>query len=425
MKTKRAKTFLTFACALILSLSSFTAVFAAGDPIQAIDEDHPAQAAIAKILQMPVGTNTPGATFVFNVDAKTSDAPAIGPIEIKYDAADYDASKGSVDGNTFSYRKESGDIFDDIDFPHAGSYVYEITEDKDASYQSADPNHEKLTYSGAKYTLTVLVKNKENSAGVYIDTISAVITEADNGEQTEDDKVDPSPDGSRMIFTNTFIKTNGPDKPDTPDPEEDDDATLSVSKTVSGDIGDKTRYFVFGLTVTAPSLIPAGEIPAFYRAYVVDASGVVSADDLKDTAKNNVPAGSVGTDAGGAYIKVATSGTTTINLKHGQKLVFVDTPVGTRYTVTETAVTNYITKIIVTYNSETPPTEIAGTATSERLIGEKTNSAAYDNKLDSSPITGLSLNDLPFAGMIALAIGAVAVFIVAKTRKARKAASHN
>ena len=423
MKTKRAKLFAALVCALILSLSSLTAAFAAG-PIQG-NEDNPAQASIAKILQMPVGTNTPGAKFVFNVDAKTADAPAIGPIEITYTAGDYNASNGTVNGNTFSFRKESGDIFDGINFSHAGTYVYEITEDKDASYKSADPNHEKLTYSGAKYTVTVLVKNNKAGTGVYIDTIAAVITTPDNGGQTANEKVDPTPDASNMIFTNTFVKTNGPTDPEDPDPEDPAHATLSVSKTVTGDIGDKTRYFVFGLTVTAPSLIPANEIPAFYRAYVVDASGVVSAADLKDAAKNNVPAGSVDSDDGGAYIEVATSGTTTINLKHGQKLVFVDTPVGTRYTVAETAVAGYVTTIEIVYNSGTPVTLTNTTATSERLIGEKTNSAAYDNKLDSSPITGLSINDLPFAGMIALAIAAVAFFILAKTRKARKSNSHN
>jgi len=422
---KHSKLFLALAFALVLCVSCVTTAFAAGDPVIAKDQDHPVQVAITKILQMPKGTNTPSADFVFNIEAKTADAPAIGPKTISFGPSN-NGTTPPPPSDVKSVPLESKNIFNGITFPHAGTYVYEITEDKGASYQSSDPNHEQLTYSPAKYILTVYVKNKTAPAtGTYIYAIGDVIEEVDNSSQNKGDKVDPTPGGdpsivgdySKMIFTNTYVKTNGPEIPTEPKPDKPDDATLSVSKTVSGEFANMEAYFDFTMKVIAPSLI---KDPPVYKAYVVENGQFLDKDEL--LAGNGITAADK--DKNDHYYGIFTPGyDVTFKLKHGQKLIFVDTPVGTSYTVTETAAEGYETKYVITTNSEEKG--YIGLSTGLRWVGEKLNSADYKNDRSDVTPTGLNLNDLPFLGMIFLAFGAVAAFAVAKARKMRKMARSN
>jgi len=137
-----------------------------------------------------------------------------------------------------------------------------------------------------------------------------------------------------------------------------------------------------------------------------------------------------------------TSGTQfTYSLQDGQKLVFVDTPVGTSYSVNETGTLGYTPSETVTYGS-TPlqtntdagtkgsalstDTAIApvfgGVAYTTNLVGESTNSAAFTNDYQTITPTGILINNLPFIGLILLAVGAFGAYVVVKSRK-RKAYS--
>jgi len=147
---------------------------------------------------------------------------------------------------------------------------------------------------------------------------------------------------------------------------------------------------------------------------------------------DNAAAGLSGTDTTGDeydYIKISTSEPTAFKLKDGQKLVFVDTPVGTSYKVTETGVAGYQAKVDVTTNGGAPVTtngasigaDVATGAT-ER-VGEAANGAAFTNTNTGTTPTGLVISDIPFIGLIALAIGAVVAFVVTKSRKSRKSAA--
>ncbi|MDR2686530.1 MAG: hypothetical protein LBB75_02165 [Oscillospiraceae bacterium] len=430
MKTRKFNALFALIFALALCLSSFTTAFAALDENGALlgTEAVPAQAAITKILQMPKGTDTPNANFVFEVKAVSAadcadpaEAPAITDITISFDQN----MAGETRGATKSVPKESLDIFAGKNFPHAGVYAYEITEkQKTNTAIDANTKHEDLKYSPAKYTLKVYVQNKADGSGTYIYAIGDVITNPDNECQKAGDKVDPTPgdngngDYSKMIFTNTYVKTNGPTDPDDPDPTKDEDSILSVSKMVEGGFASKELYFNFNLTVTKPALVSGDQT---YRAYVVEGNKVLKATEM---AANKVTA--AGTDDKGQdYIEV--SDALTFSLKHGQKLVFIDTPVGTSYEVTEINPTDYKPHYTITTNG-TPAAEVAGSlsaslATGTQWAGEATNKAAYRNERDDITPTGLNLNDLPFIGMIALAFGAVAAVAVAKARKVRKMAS--
>jgi len=120
-----------------------------------------AEAVITKILKLPIGTNTPDATFKFSsskVSVDDSSDPSdlasmpslnSGSLAITFTPADRDSSS-PVD-NIMTVIKESGDILSGVVFQHAGIYIYEITEN-DHTNSAIDSNidNESLTYSGGK-----------------------------------------------------------------------------------------------------------------------------------------------------------------------------------------------------------------------------------------------------------------------------------
>ena len=422
---KKSRLGVILALALTLCFAGAPAAFATGDPITG-SEEAPVTAGITKILKMPVGTITPNSTFLFTATPISTDGdisilpPTIEDSAMTVDFSSADTS-AAVDG-VISIALETGDIFADVEFPHAGVYVYQIREAQDTNTDiDENSKHEVLTYSKALYTLSVYVKNDTEDNGTYIYAIGAVFNTKDNGNPGAGDKVDPTPGGgagfdySQMIFTNTYVKTNGAEKPETPNPGDEDESTLSVSKTVAGSFGSKTQYFDYTISLSLPSL--ATNAPAFYRAYVVDTASASVVTSLENAAE-----GLIAQDGGGDYIKMAIGSSTDFSLKDGQKLVFVDTPVGTTYSVNERGAAAYLASVDVFTAGEKVATAAGASVGApvtilNQLVGEMKNSADFTNTRNDVTPTGLNLADLPFIGMIALAVAALVAFIVAKSRK--------
>ena len=441
---KKSKLILASLLALALCLGGIVTPLAAGPGLDSNGallgtETNPAQAAINKNLKLPVGTNTPPSTFEFEVKSVSVDgvtatptnmpligtqvgSTATGVVAISFSGTETATPVGDV----ITLQKESTDIFAGKTFPHAGIYVYEITERENTNAAiDANPSHEDLTYSQAKYTLTVYVKDKTAPAtGTYIYAIGDLKNNNDDGTSGGGVKVDPTPGGngtnytySQMIFTNVYVKTNGPDDPDDPDPT--DDSTLIVSKTVAGTYGSREIYFNFTVKVTAPSLVTT---PPAYKAYIVEGSRIIGAAEM--LASNKVTA--AGADSNGNDYIAFTSGTEkTFSLRHNQRLVFINTPVGTSYNAAEDGTPAYKATLDITCNN-TPDTGNTfgaantlgvGVSVSGKLVGELLNQAAFTNTRDEVTPTGLNLNDIPFIGLIALALSAIAFYVVYKARK--------
>ncbi|MCL2775514.1 MAG: hypothetical protein FWD71_19550 [Oscillospiraceae bacterium] len=459
---KKSKVLLSCLLAFILFLGCIMPVFAEGaggsGPISG------GASAITKILQMPIGTTTPDAAFEFGVTAVSADGvdaiyddsdetkinmpglmPEIADVTIDYSSLVGKKTTTKTDGDIKSVIIESDNIFATTTFLHAGVYVYEITEKTpaDDQYNETD-GKETMEYSGAKYTLNVYVKEGTgaNAGTYYIFAIGTIITDKDNEDQTEDFKVDSSPrdpstsgDYSDMIFTNTYTKTNTGT-----DPTDPAQATLYISKTVSGDYSSDTVYFNFNLTVYAPSSVSQNLTPSVYKAYIVDdVAGtltVVNAATLKDTTKNNVKGTGVAEiNEDKNYISITQGEQIEFSLKHNQRLVFLDTPVGTHYEVEEAGTAEYTPTVTVFYNgnsnvspgfvqkgSSGSPLAIPqdSKVTDTLYVGESASSAKFDNNRNDVTPTGINISDLPFIGMIILAIGALTGYIVYKYRKTRK-----
>ncbi|MCL2492104.1 MAG: hypothetical protein FWE87_05075 [Coriobacteriia bacterium] len=425
---KRSKLVLATMIALIMCASGIGSVFAAdpgyNDKGALIGtEQAPAQAAITKVLKLPVGTAIPKADYQFIVKSMNADGedvsggdtlglmPSIDPITITYTS---DETSMTAEGISSVY-KQSVNIFANADeFSHAGIYKYQIFENEAASYQSIDSEREVMDFSDALYEITVFVKDKTDGTGTYIYAVVAETLKTDGGENGNKAKVDPSPGGdgetyrfSKLEFTNTYVKTNI--APDGPDPLMG--SMLSLSKTVEGDFASSSMYFPFTLSFEVPSLVDMID-PQPYKAYIVENGAVVTSHENADD---------LGEDDYGFYIPVANKSNAEIRLKDGQKLVFVNLPVGTSYKIEETGTTSYLPSYTITYAGKkgmvTTGTLSQDLATGTQWVGEMINSADYINTRDQVTPTGLNLNDLPFIGMIVVALSAAAISIAIKSRK--------
>ena len=337
---------------------------------------------ITKILRLPEGTSIPNATFNFNatsvsVDGDTNEAgPELTNLTVSFSPT---TSGASSSAGIVSIEVATGNIFEGVNFPHAGVFVYEITEQSNTNPEIDNSPNEQLTYSNAKYRLEVYVVNTEGGIGTSIYAVSIF-----NITQDTEQKVD------KMTFINDYVKT-------TPVDPSSGDSTLFISKWVTGDFANKQQYFDFTINIAVPSILV--NPPAYYRAYIVDTDGSVSAD----------------------YIQVSTTTATTFRLRDGQRLIFIDIPIGTSYVVEEAGTADYFPSAIVTTNGMPIATSEAGIgaslSTGTQLVGEENNGVVFTNRRDTVTDTGLNLNDLPFIILIAIGLTATVIFIMVKIRK--------
>ena len=426
------KLMISFMLAMVLCFSVALPVFAAEDPKEPISYGTPtesAEATITKMLRIADGTAAPKETFKFTVtpvevngityDENIEDMmPVIGNIEIPFDGSE--TSDIVVEGVMY-IPVESDNIFAGADWPHAGVYVYEIAE-------ADDDDTDGMDYSPAVYEVVVYVANKEGS-GVYVAGIAAHIKTNDdsNAGSTEGTKVDPTPGGSdgydysQLIFTNTYIKPvyEG-------DPTVKGDHRLNINKTVTGEYGNRTKYFEFEVIVDKPATVTSSMT---YKAYVVeegdsDFEVVTSTDNYDDLTEPDIPGGY-------EYISFEPGTPMMINLKHGQQLVFTNLHNGASYIATESAVADYIAKVDIidgdipsskkntNANTELSTASADGSIT-ERVIGDKEDKASFTNEYKTVTPMGVSVDDLPYIMLIVMVIVGFAAYIVFKIRRSAK-----
>ena len=487
---RKVRAGLVVALALVLGLcmAGASVVYASPPPMPWDITTDPAattdEAAITKVLKVPYGTEYPAMDFTFKIEAVSfngsttavASVPAVpaapvapaaaGEVIISFDGSAAVSPSEHPDAvnstaATDVYYLESPDIFAGVVWPSAGIYEYKITETA-TSYSILDPLHEALTLSLAEYMILVYVMECEDAltcthgpgntpihttGEIFIAAIGAVKVISDAYDPIiNPGKANPTPGGdgsatifySQLAFTNNYVKTNGSGDPDDPDPQDPTEATLNISKEVDGDFKSFTQYFKFELTLALPSLIPAF-IEPFYPAYVLDEFGAIVSPipPATGTSDGNAAAALIdtlatGTLAGTEYIKFVPGTATTFYLKHGEQLVFINTPVGTGYALSETGSTGYTPNVTVTYDSSTTPVSDTGVkdagyalpstaipAAANLFVSEEGSSVLFVNDTGGTTPTGLDISDLPFIGLIIIALGAFAAWILVKSRKRR------
>lgn len=321
-------------------------------------EETPASAVVTKNLVFAEGMKVPGATFKFTATPQTDGAPDATIAEITYLDTD---DAGTLTERKYNVAKTGAITFGD--FHHAGEYVYKVTETQE--------NATGFTYDTSEYTMKVIVANKTNGGGVYVQSITA----AKNNVKED-----------QLLFTNTYRKN----------------ASLSITKETKGTHANLDKEFTFRITI--------------YNA-VTEATDVTTYT------------GKIGdTDI------ICTVGTATeFKLKNGETLSFENLPVGIRYKVEEvgapdgyTPSVKLVENGVTTINNKTAQTESEGMVavadgTQNALVGEGDNKVTFTNTYNEVAITGIVVKNMPFLLMIGfgvIALGSLAV--LTKRRKDQK-----
>lgn len=361
-----------------------------------------AKVSINKVLNIAEGITTPEATFTFTFTPKTGTSSNGAPYET------IDSSNGQITDKNVSYsgtdvlatgqtniKKDTGDIFREVNYTHAGEYVYTVAEKQNVGWKVIQKNGSPIdfmTYDNRNYEMHVIVKNK-TTGGTYISSVYfKQVSPSVNG------KVKPSESGTTYkydLFTNIYRKNAGKiTDPNEPNPNKpnvskvDPNAkSLVIKKVVSGATADKSKDFTFKLTFTKASTETSQSITG----------------KIGETSKTFV----YGQE-------------TTITLRHDQSLVFDTIPAGTRYKLVETGSQGYTAS--AAYKENGASKNQAGTVSTNFtqdsiLIGEKPNDNTITNSLPDVTPTGLLIDNLPFILMIGLGLAG----FVALSKKRRQA----
>jgi hypothetical protein len=395
-----------------------------------------------------------------------ADLPDLGDMSVSFDDSSYSVTDDVAGIKTV--KAQSGNFIPDIsdfDTLGVGEYIYKIKElPVEDTYGSDDTIN--AVNSSAEYVVHIYVKDATDSDGnpyLYIAYVVVWKTLEDDGTAPEegDYKVDPTPgDGtdtfSDMFFTNSYVKTFPTDPYN--------GGVLFVEETVPSGEGDRDLYFPFSVKVTHHELF-TGENPT-YKAYVVeddDDDGIFDSvlDDTRvlvhdadgdpsTTGDNiyNTPDGlddaytGDGDDSRGYYV-FEDGASRTVWLKHNQRLVFADAHVGAEWVAVERLTAypddfaDYTASADVTVNLVTITPSLVGEkgqdlTTLERLVGnqnpdnvESATYAIFTNSTEDDILPmGIDINNLPYLGLILLALAAFAAYIALKTRR-RRNLTHN
>ena len=404
MKKTFLKKLVTASIAAVTALSVFRGVptFADDNDVATAkaNGETSAKVSINKVLNIAEGITTPEATFTFTFTPKTGTSSNGAPYET------IDSTNGQITDKNVSYsgtdvlttgqtsiKKETGDIFREVNYTHAGEYVYTVAEKQNVGWKVIQKNGspiDSMTYDNRNYEMHVIVKNK-TTGGTYISSVYfKQVTPSVNG------KVKPSESGTTYkydLFTNIYRKNAGKiTDPNEPNPNKpnvskvDPNAkSLVIKKVVSGATADKSKDFTFKLTFTKASTETSQSITG----------------KIGETSKTFV----YGQE-------------TTITLRHDQSLVFDTIPAGTRYKLVETGSQGYTASAAYKENgaSKTQAGAVSTNFTQDNiLIGEKPNDNTITNSLPDVTPTGLLIDNLPFILMIGL--GLAGFVVLSKKRK--------
>jgi len=445
---KRFRVLIGAALASVLCFAGLTSAYAA--PTDEATET--SQAAITKLLKVPVGTTVPQAEFEFVVKAKAVDntpyafdsseanMPAIGEagtIDLSAGTGNFTLVYGGSpagekleDANNIlsTYYYQTKNIFAGVLWPHPGLYEYEIAENPGNFTGTLNDYSEIMTYSKEVYSVKVYVQRNVKTRALEITHIGVLMIVDNEGKPIDpkyQGKVDPTPDGgndpsllySQLAFTNTYSKTQQGTNPADPKAW-----VLEISKAVTGTFAEPLQYFGYTMKVVQPSIIVGNPT---YKAFVIEESAIPGVYNVVTSRKNY--SGIIGVDKS---IMFTSGDNLNINLQANQKLVFLQLPVGTAYEITETGTAGYTPKAEVFYNGNSAGTITAGEGEelalhgktfdpTKLVVAENKSGAAFTNDRGTVTPTGLDLKEIPFYLLILLSVGAIVAFAFLKTYRKR------
>ena len=329
-----------------------------------------------KYLVMDEDANVPTVDFTFTIGAGTAvNATATAP-EIKAPSAEQ-VGKVTVSEDGFAISdgtytdEQPGDTltlgegekyavdvvtvdFSNVEFTTPGVYRVTVTESGEVNGVTND------TTSTRYIDVYVLDDNGLLKVDKYVFHESAEVAGSD-GEFDSDEK--------ESGFTNTYATEN-----------------VTLTKQVEGNMGDKSKDFTFTIEITS-----AGGA----KSYTIEASDSTPYDSIT-TALN---------DEKTAYV-----GSATVYLSDGESVTIKGLSTGDTYTITETAVAGYNTKIATGTTTSSEDATITDTEYADKTVNDATAVTFY-NISDASTPTGIVMNVAPYVLLVVVAAAGCFVFL--------------
>ena len=374
-------------------------VFAVDGGNQDVNPTYVKSITVNKTLTLPAGIESlPAQAFNFTVTATGNNAsiaptPTVGTVNIA--KANTTGGVGtSFSGNAvISFAPAQGTI--------PGNYTYTLTETNESK-----PG---ITYDTAQYTIEVQVINAdENNPGTVVVSNACVVKTVIEDGKTKNEKTSAD-------FTNAY----------------NEEATLKVEKQVKGK-GAHADSFDFVIDLTLPENFTK-TLPDNTETCEFDIAPSVSTDSDKDAGSQvqfNYGKVTFNKETDGTY-KAQLTGT----LADDGIVIIKGLPVGTTYKVSEKD-TDYVETVNVSTNSS------MGLSVGTMTVGQKSvkskfvegtiidtgvtvdqdenvNTVTFTNTKDSSPLTGVIVNNMPYIALLG-ASGAGLVVLAASKKRSKK-----
>ena len=320
---------LSLALVLILVLTMSVAVFAADNQEASFNLTYKLENA---------DTSNPAETFTFTfTNGQVTDAAAgtVAP-SVPDATVSFDADSATVDG----LQKQVSVALGGVTWPSVGIYTYDVTQKAGTTAG--------VTYSNVTAKLKVTVAWDEASSTYYTAFVTLSLADEDNDGHT---------DTKTANFENVYSA-----------------GSLSVTKNVAGNLGDRSKEFNVTVTFTAPE----ASVVNSTISYVVDGETETIAPVW---------------DGNTASVQIA--------LHHEETVTFTNIPYGVTYNVEEDSYKNdgYDT----TYSDNKTGT-----------IGKAADTVTITNTKGTDVDTGIVLDSLPYILLIAVALVGVVAFTAKK-----------
>lgn len=329
------KKFLVTILALTFIMGMSGATFA-----QASDElPDQSSVPITKLFKLTnAGTISPAETFTFNIVRDSFSDSLYGSLE----AVPLPQFNLGTDTGSISFDQGKATITGDPNsvslnlpkYDHVGYYTYKLTE--------TPGNTAGVTYDARTLYLTVTVINKGDG---LIRQVTSLYYYSDNVKLKSQN------------FENVFSAGN-----------------LAITKKVTGNMGEKDRYFNVDVTLKAPAGTSIATVPVSYSGgqYTTAKTVTFSSDG---TAK------------------------VTIGMKNDDTITFTNLPYGVTYTAVEEDVTGDGYKTADYVFSDT-----------NKTIDTAADTVTITNNKDKDVATGINLDNLPYIMILVIAAGGLIIF---------------
>ena len=152
---------------------------------------------------------------------------------------------------------------------------------------------------------------------------------------------------------------------------------LTLNKQVTGNLGDREKYFSFAIRFDAP------------EGFTLDNTINISSTSYENT--DGDPGNPSSVTFSGASVDLI------VYLKHGETINFTNIPVGVTYTITEETYSDYTTT-----NNIDPANGLV--VTGNIAENEETDAVVFTNDKTTQVDTGISLDSIPYIMILGLAI---------------------